>query len=131
MAHACRRFYGRFTDYQARIVVGEVPNTHPSIVFLFRAWAIPTPLDLVIMAGLGLIWASGMYLIARAYSLAEASTAVPFEYIALLFSVLWGFAIRGEIPTLTTWLGAILTVGSGLYILYRERKTQAKEVALQ
>ncbi|MCA9952998.1 MAG: DMT family transporter, partial [Anaerolineales bacterium] len=47
------------------VFVGEVPDAHPSIAFLLRPWAVPTLLDLVIMSGLGLIWASGMYLIAR------------------------------------------------------------------
>ena len=104
------------------ILVGEVPNAHPSIAFLFRPWSVPTLLDLVIMFGLGLIWASGMYLIARAYSLAQASVAAPFEYVALIFNVMWGYMIWQEMPTAATWTGAILTVASGLYILYRERR---------
>ena len=110
------------------IFIGEIPDAHPSVAFLLRAWAMPSVIDLVVMAGLGLIWASGMYLIARAYSLAEASAAAPFEYVALIFSVFWGFAIWGEIPTVMTWIGAILTVGSGLYILYREQRTKTKKV---
>ena len=102
------------------VFVGEVPDAHPSIAFLLRPWAVPTLLDLVIMSGLGLIWASGMYLIARAYSLAQASVAAPFEYVALLFSVMWGVLIWQEIPTWATWVGASLTILSGVYILYRE-----------
>jgi len=104
------------------VVVGEMPDAHPSIAFLFRAWAMPTFLDLVIMAGLGLVWAGGMYFIARAYSAAQASVAAPFEYIALPISAMWGFLFWQEVPTLATWIGAFLTVGSGLYILYRERQ---------
>jgi drug/metabolite transporter (DMT)-like permease len=104
------------------VVVGEMPDAHPSIAFLFRAWAVPTFLDLIIMAGLGLVWASGMYFIARAYSAARASVAAPFEYIALPISAMWGFLFWQEVPTLATWIGAFLTVGSGLYILYRERQ---------
>jgi len=103
------------------IKVGEVPDAHPSIAFLLRTWAMPTLFDWVIMSGLGLIWASGMYLIARAYSLAQVSVAAPFEYVALLFNVMWGLAIWHEIPALTTCVGAFLTILSGLYILYRER----------
>ena len=104
------------------ILVGEMPNAHPSIAFLFRPWAMPTLVDWVTMSGLGLIWAIGMYLIARAYSLSQASVAAPFEYVALLYSVMWGFAIWREIPTWATWVGAFLTLLSGLYILYRERR---------
>jgi len=104
------------------VVVGEVPNAHPSIAFLFRAWAMPTFLDWVIMSGLGLVWAAGMYSVARAYSLAQASVVAPFEYVALLINVMWGFLIWREIPTLATWMGALLTIASGAYILYRERR---------
>lgn len=112
------------------VVVGEMPNAHPSIAFLFRAWTMPTFLDLVIMSGLGLVWAGGMYFIARAYSMAQASVAAPFEYVALPISVLWGLLLWQEVPTLATWIGAFLTVGSGLYILYRERQERHMKVAL-
>ena len=109
-------------------VVGEMPNAHPSIAFLFRAWAIPGLLDMVIMSGLGLVWVVGMYFVARAYSTAQASVAAPFEYIALPISTLWGFLFWQEVPTLATWIGALLTIGSGLYILLRER--QGKSVTM-
>ena len=65
------------------VVVGETPNAHPSIAFLLRAWSTPTLFDLVIMAGLGLVWASRMYFVARAYSAALASVVAPFEYVTL------------------------------------------------
>lgn len=110
------------------IVVGETPDAHPSIAFLFRAWAMPTLLDGVIMSGLGLIWAGGMYLMARAYSLALASVAAPFEYVTLPINMMWGFVIWQEIPTLTTLAGAFLTLSSGMYILYRERRERPVKV---
>lgn len=103
------------------VIVGEMPDAHPSVAFLFRAWTMPTFLDLVIMAGLGLVWAGGMYFIARAYSVTQASVAAPFEYIALPISAMWGFLLWYEVPTLATWIGAFLTVGSGLYILRQEQ----------
>ncbi|MCB8988735.1 MAG: DMT family transporter [Ardenticatenaceae bacterium] len=102
-------------------IVGEVPNAHPSITFLIRPWSMPTFLDGLIMAGLGLIWALWIYLLSRAYSLAEASVAAPFEYVSLPINIMWGFLIWGEVPTWTTLTGAFLTLGSGLYVLYRER----------
>jgi len=104
------------------IVFGEIPDAHPSIAFLLRAWTVPTLLDWVIMSGLGLVWAGGMYCMARAYSLAQASVVAPFEYASLPINMMWGFVIWREIPTLMTVAGAFLTLSSGLYILYRERK---------
>lgn len=106
------------------VLVGESPNTHPSLAFLFRAWTMPTLLDFVVMAGLGVVWASGMYFMARAYSLALASVVAPFEYVALPINVMWGLLLWHEVPTLWTWLGALLTLLSGLYILFRERSVK-------
>jgi drug/metabolite transporter (DMT)-like permease len=104
------------------LLIGETPGAHPSMAFLFRPWAPPTPVDFVIMAGLGVVWAAWMYFLARAYSLAQASVAAPFEYLALPIDAMWGFLIWGEVPTWMTWAGASLTIFSGMYVLYRERK---------
>jgi S-adenosylmethionine uptake transporter len=102
--------------------VGEIPNAHPSIAFLFHAWTLPTLLDLFIMSGLGLIWASWAYFATRAYSTAQASVIAPFEYASLPISMMWGFLIWHEIPAGMTIAGAALTLLSGLYILYHEQK---------
>jgi S-adenosylmethionine uptake transporter len=45
--------------------------------------------------------------------------------------VMWGFVIWRELPTWTTWAGAALTLASGLYILYRERKERAMQAAVR
>ena len=105
-------------------IVGDVSEAQAGIAFLFRDWTMPTLLDALIMSGLGLVWAGGMYCMARAYSLALASVAAPFEYVTLPINVMWGFVIWQEFPTSATWIGAFLTIGSGLYILYRERSGQ-------
>jgi drug/metabolite transporter (DMT)-like permease len=103
-------------------LIGAMPGAHPSLAFLFHPWVLPTPVDFVIMAGLGVVWAAWMYFLARAYSLAEASVAAPFEYLALPIDIMWGFLIWGEVPTWMTWAGAFLTIFSGVYVLVRERK---------
>ena len=111
------------------IVVGEMPDAHPSISFLFKAWSYPSLFDLSIMLGLGVVWATGMFLVAKAYSMALASVAAPFEYVTLPINVMWGYVIWSEIPTIATWIGAGLTLGSGLYILWRE--SRIKEIEKQ
>ena len=103
-------------------IVGEMPNVHPSVAFVIRAWSMPGIFDLAIMAGLGLIWAGWTYFIARAYSVAQASVIAPFEYLSLPINILWGFLIWQEVPTWMTLAGAFLTLFSGWYVLYRERK---------
>lgn len=105
------------------VAIGEIPGAHPSVAFLFHTWSMPTLADFVIMCGLGFIWAAWMYFMTRAYSTTQASVVAPFEYASLPLSVMWGFIIWREIPALTTWLGACLTLLSGIFIMYWERMT--------
>jgi drug/metabolite transporter (DMT)-like permease len=102
--------------------VGEIPNAHPSVAFLFHAWTMPTPLDLFIMSGLGLVWALWAYFMTHAYSTAQASVIAPFEYASLPISILWGFLFWREVPTLMTLAGAALTLASGMYLLVKDQK---------
>jgi len=46
----------------------------------------------------------------------------PFEYVTLPINVMWGFVLWHELPAAMTWAGALLTLSSGLHILYREQK---------
>lgn len=105
-------------------LIGDIPDAHPSVAFLLRSWVMPTLTDALVMAGLGIIWAAGMYAAARAYSETAASVIAPFEYMSLPISVMWGFALWQELPTLATWAGAALTIASGLYILWSDQKAR-------
>jgi len=106
------------------LMVGEVPDAPPSLAFLFRAWAMPSLLDGIIMCGLGLVWAGWTYCMARAYSLAQASVAAPFEYLSLPINILWGFTLWREILAWLTLAGAGLTLLSGMFILYLNQKAR-------
>ncbi|MCA9835798.1 MAG: DMT family transporter [Trueperaceae bacterium] len=104
------------------MLVGEMPNLHPSLAFLLRSWTMPTLLDWLIMSGLGLVWAAGMFFMAKAYSTAQATVVAPFEYASLPINVMWGFVIWREVPTWVTLAGALLTLTSGLYILLNKNR---------
>ncbi len=43
-------------------LVGEAPNVHLEIAFVVRAWSMPFAIDLASMAGLGLVWAGGIWI---------------------------------------------------------------------
>jgi S-adenosylmethionine uptake transporter len=111
------------------LAIGETPAAHPSFVFLMHAWVMPSLRDWLIMSGLGFIWAGGMYLNARAYSEAPASVVAPFEYSTLPINVLWGMILWQQFPTLNTWVGAGITIASGLYLLYANRTPAAAQAA--
>lgn len=56
------------------------------------------------------------------YSNVEATYVAPFEYIALPMAVFWGIIIWGDWPELSSWLGIILILSGGIFMIYRENK---------
>lgn len=104
-------------------------GSHPSLSFMLRAWSWPSWEDLGLMALCGAIFGTGYYCLTQAYRVGRASIVAPFEYIALPWSVFWGWLVWRELPDLVTIAGVVLIVGSGLYVLQRERETGRKLVA--
>jgi drug/metabolite transporter (DMT)-like permease len=50
------------------------------------------------------------------------SVVVPFDYAQLLWAVLFGWLLFADQAAASTWAGAAIIVGSGLYTVYREHK---------
>ena len=54
----------------------------------------------------------------------DASVVVPYQYTLILWSVLFGWQMFGELPDAYTMIGAAIIVAAGLYIFWRERRRQ-------
>jgi drug/metabolite transporter (DMT)-like permease len=104
-------------------VFAEQP--HPSLEFLFRAWTMPTAVDFGLMVLCGAVACAGSMLLAQAYRIASPPVVAPFEYTAIVWSVLNGWLIWGEMPASWTWAGIAVIVGAGLYVLMTERRSRA------
>lgn len=96
-------------------------STHPSLEFLMRDWAMPESIGLALMIFLGFNGAVAFFCMAKAYCVAPASTITPFEYTYMVWAVMFGFFLWGEVPRLTTLIGVSLLISSSLYIWQRER----------
>ena len=103
-------------------LVGLKPPGHPSLDFLFRAWAWPTPHDAMLMAGCGVIAALGSTLLTNAYRVGKASVVTPFEYVGMIWASTFGFLFFGEVPRATTLLGMSLIALAGTLALLAGRK---------
>jgi drug/metabolite transporter (DMT)-like permease len=51
----------------------------------------------------------------------EMSVVAPFRYTILLFAIVLGFVVFGEVPDTLTLVGAAIVVATGVYTFYRER----------
>jgi drug/metabolite transporter (DMT)-like permease len=91
-----------------------------SLDFIFRQWTVPSTFDLSLMCVIGITSALGGYLISQAYRVAEANKIAPFEYINMPLAVVWGVLIWGHWPDIPAWIGILLILGAGLYVVFRE-----------
>jgi drug/metabolite transporter (DMT)-like permease len=93
-----------------------------SIPLAFPVWQTPTSVDTWLVIGLiSIAGASCHYLLILAHKYAPASVLSPFFYTQLLFAALIGAVVFGSLPDRWTVLGGSIVIGSGLYLLYRER----------
>ena len=79
--------------------------------------------DWLWMAALCVAGATGHYLLIRCYEVAEASAVQPFAYLQLVFASMIGLTVFSETLELHVALGAALVIGSGLFTLWRARKS--------
>lgn len=76
------------------------------------------------LVAMGISGAGGQVLITEAFKRAPASIVAPFEYSSLFWGVLLDLAIWGALPGPVVFAGAAVIVGSGLYLIHRERRPQ-------
>lgn len=97
--------------------------TLASLAFaLFETWVWPSPLAGLVLccAGIGLL--GGNYWIVVAMRSGDIATVAPFRYSIILWAIVAGFAIWGEVPDLMSWIGIAIVTGAGLYTIVREHR---------
>jgi S-adenosylmethionine uptake transporter len=100
-----------------------------SMQFLLRSWTLPDWGDSLLMALTGLTSALGFMCTSNAYQREQASRISPFEYVMIVWIVLFSYLVWSEIPDGYTLLGTALIIGSGIYVIRREAKAEAEPVA--
>ena len=94
---------------------------HPAAQFIFREWFVDIENSILFMVATGVTATVAFLLLFSAYSVASPAVVSPFEYSILLWSPLIGWIYFNEVPTLSTVIGILIIVGSGIYIFLREK----------
>jgi drug/metabolite transporter (DMT)-like permease len=94
-------------------------------------WTNPSAFGLLLIACAAALLIVGYQFIIMAMRSGEISFVAPFRYTGLLFSILLGFLIFSDVPDLAMILGSAIIVGSGLYMLYRERVVGRSKAAAE
>ncbi len=128
-------FYNILTRKVSRTDASETSLLYTGLVavalitpFGIAAWIPPAP-DLwpLLLLLVAISTTSHLFLI-LALARIEASEFQPFNYMLLVFATLTGFVFFNEFPDFWTIVGAVVVVGSGLYVILREHQLARSKI---
>ncbi len=85
-------------------------------------WIVPSLPQLGALIGLGVFGGLSHILLTESYRYAPASLVAPLDYTALLWAFIIGYWFFGELPSTTVYVGSTIVAGSGLFVIWRERR---------
>ena len=91
-----------------------------AVPFLPFFWLTPNLVELALFCSIGLIGGVSQYWTTQALYYAPAAAVSPFNYTALIWGALLGFAVWGDIPTIPMAVGAAIVTLTGFYLLRHE-----------
>ena len=119
------------------IVVKKMTHTESSVTILFYMYSfmglialIPASInwqplnstELILISMVALFSALGQTCSVNALRVGETTVVTPFEYTRILYAVMFGFFLYGEVIGMSTWIGALLIITSTLYISIRNKQ---------
>ena len=104
----------------------QIAGTVGGAFFLSDATPIPEWWQVAALFAAGSMAGLAHYMTISAFHLAEGATVAPFRYFSLLWGVVLGFAIWGDIPDAFIAAGTVLVIGSGLAMMQLQRRNQRR-----
>ena len=89
-------------------------------------WVTPSITHIFVFLSTGAMGAMAHLCMIIACDRAEASLLAPYNYTKLIWVSVLGYLIFDDVPSLDMWIGAIIIVSAGFYVLYRERYVNLK-----
>jgi drug/metabolite transporter (DMT)-like permease len=128
--------YGTVTVAVRGMTRTESPNTlviwqlavlafFHSFLLLF-GWRSPNTIDAAMLFGTGFTNAIGQWFWTKALQLAPAPAVTPFYYLMLVWALMFGFFIWGDVPSASLLVGSAIVVTTGLFLFLREARLQRR-----
>ena len=91
-----------------------------SLFTIPSGWVMPSLNHFMILSLIGIFGGVSNLWLSQSYKYSEVSLVTPLKYLALVFAIIFGYFIWGEVPTTKTLAGAFLVIISTLIIFRRE-----------
>ena len=90
------------------------------IAMVAQGWTPMEWRDVGMLAVGSVFLSTGYFAIIAAMRQAEVSVVAPFRYVGLLWALIIGFVVWGDVPNLVAWCGIGLLVGAGFYMVRKQ-----------
>jgi drug/metabolite transporter (DMT)-like permease len=80
--------------------------------------------DVLLLGLLGVTALVAIVCVNRSLKLAPASVVVPYQYTLIVWAVLFGYFVFGDVPSWRVLVGAAIIIAAGLFIFFREQSVE-------
>jgi drug/metabolite transporter (DMT)-like permease len=84
-------------------------------------WLPPTARDYALLGVLGVVSLGAHVCVNRSLKWAPAATVAPYQYTLIVWALIFGYLVFGDVPTPQMLIGSAIIVASGLFIFWREQ----------
>ena len=126
VAHLMVRRLGHTDDTTVIVFNFTLLLTVASGLATLPSFVPPSADQWLLLAAIAAFASSGQFLLTRAYSLDRAPAVAAASYASVPLSALYGYLFWHELPTLTSWIGGLLIVCGGIYLML-ERMHAARQ----
>jgi drug/metabolite transporter (DMT)-like permease len=85
-------------------------------------WLSPTGTELAALISIGFLGGMGHIFLTESYRHASASVVAPFDYTSMIWALVLGYAMFGEVPTVMIIVGSLIIAASGMFVIWREHQ---------
>jgi drug/metabolite transporter (DMT)-like permease len=89
-------------------------------------WVTPSVADFLLLSQLGVVATLAHMCVNRSLKLADAATVTPFQYTLLVWGIVMGWLVFGDVPRPALLIGAAIIVAAGLFIFFREQQLKRR-----
>jgi len=112
-----------FTEKTSTIVIYfMISASLLSLLTVPFGWVVPDVKSAFLLISAGLLGGVAQIFLTETYRYAEPSTVAPFEYVSMIISLIIGYVVFNDIPTILMLCGASVVIASGIFIIYRESR---------
>jgi len=122
----------RMSAYEHSITIAfyfMLTSAAVSVLTAWSGWQLPHASEWAVLLLTGIAGGIGQLFLSFSYRYSEASVLAPFDYAAMIWAVILGYFVFGELPAPQVWIGGAIVIAAGLLILWRERILQKQRMA--